>query len=292
MPRKCLIFRPQNSLHFFNPLKPPSQGICRLFALIPSFAKIKARHVQAVFKEHSHNLTRDTESHDPTKLRSNMLMNIAPRADSPFANRSPEGAGSESYSTWSPEGENKNPGQNRSAISILRTTIDNFRNPTTNDQTREELFKQKMKVLTKNPALFHEFQDRLKESQDHANSKEGLSIVLHDFLDNYLRMPELRDEITEGGSTAVQRKKPTSLQRPRLRMLASYLSADTVSTVPLHQRSDSCDNTFSAAFYVDVVKSDEKSASTVSCTPSLDYLSESDSDPAGHCDDSISTASF
>jgi hypothetical protein len=96
-------------------------------------------------------------------------------------------------------------------------------------QSGDEIFKSKMRVLTKNPVIFHQFQDLLAEAQEQSHSKEGVSMLLHDFLDNYLRMPELRDKINrmEGEELpSLQRGQET---RTRLGILASYLGGDSSS---------------------------------------------------------------
>lgn len=59
----------------------------------------------------------------------------------------------------------------------------------------EEIFQSKMRVLVKNSTIFHEFKERLAAAEGQLHSKEGVRILLHDFLDNHLKIPDLRLDV-------------------------------------------------------------------------------------------------
>lgn len=75
--------------------------------------------------------------------------------------------------------------------------------------TDEELFQIKLRVLTKNPMIFQNFKERLGEAKERAHCKEGINQILHEYFDVYMRMPELRDEVShlEHSTTPVAKKR-------------------------------------------------------------------------------------
>lgn len=88
----------------------------------------------------------------------------------------------------------------------------------------DEVFQRKVKVLTANTGIFHDFKRRLAESGDESHTKEGLSIFLHDFLDKYISTDDLNQE--EENAELSQ-----NVRFPRLNKLSSYLSEKTMPRV-------------------------------------------------------------
>lgn len=186
----------------------------------------------------------------------------------------------------------------RSTMSILRTKFCSLRQTTvhsTRDQLEEETFRSKMRVLTKNPAIFHEFKDRLAQAQEQSHSNEGVTILLYDFLDNYLRMPELRDEINHGGENPMRRglRQGRAGRRP-LGLLASYLGGESSPTV----RGAQLEKKSSPRIY-DPVKStllfdklEEERDESDTTTSSETSCSENSGDCCLHVDDDDDDSSF
>ena len=86
----------------------------------------------------------------------------------------------------------------------------------------DDVFHRKVKVLTANSGIFHDFKQRLAESGDESHTKEGLSIFLHNFLDKYVSNDDLYQE--------EENAEPSQNVRfPRLNKLSSYLTEKTLS---------------------------------------------------------------
>lgn len=86
----------------------------------------------------------------------------------------------------------------------------------------DDVFHRKVKMLTANAGIFHDFKQRLAESGDESHTKEGLSIFLHKFLDEYISNDDLCQE--------EENAEPSQNVRfPRLNKLSSYLTEKTLS---------------------------------------------------------------
>jgi hypothetical protein len=87
----------------------------------------------------------------------------------------------------------------------------------------DDIFHRKVKVLTANPRIFHDFKQRLAESGDESHTKEGLSLFLHDFLDKYVS----NEDLCHGEENA--EPSTQNVRFPRLNKLSSYLTEKTMS---------------------------------------------------------------
>lgn len=94
----------------------------------------------------------------------------------------------------------------------------------------DDAFQRKVKALIANPAIFHDFKQRLAESGAEFHAKEGFIIFLHDFLEKRITHDDLQQLQQEQENT-----EPTQNVRfPRLNRLSSYLNEKT------SPRVDSC----------------------------------------------------
>jgi hypothetical protein len=144
---------------------------------------------------------------------------------------------------------------------------------------QQEIYNSKLRALTKIPLIFREFQDRLMEAEEKWPSKVGVTFLLRDFLDNYVRIPELRDEIEEMHSRA----RPGSR---RLRFFSAYLGGE--SSAPLSSSSKQRPLWKTGSEHS---KLDDSGVCT--SLPSLDFTENysTDGDESYDNDDSISFAS-
>ena len=262
---------------------PKSSCLVKRTTFIP---KVLNPHVvKTILKDKKHRLQKMMEyTHS---------INLAPKAE--FESPPPDRRNPSKHGPGSPV-------LSRSTVSSLLTRFSNLRHTVVVHNRQpfdEEMHQSKMRVLTKNPALFREFKARLSQSQEQCHSNVGVSMVLHDFLTNDLRIPELRDEIIHCEEDQENRPVKGLVRgraRRRLGLLASYLGSPNATaagkcdvskssllddTCKVHQVSKTFDD-------LDMVPSLEMSETSCSSSSSSSYSD----DEVNLCDDSVSTASF
>lgn len=93
----------------------------------------------------------------------------------------------------------------RLSTTFSRTAYEDYGKPASSpDDTHRQI---KMQIIDKNPAIYQMFRERLKEN---FYTHWGVCYSLHDFLDNTLRLPELREEITNHRFSASARPRVAS----------------------------------------------------------------------------------
>jgi hypothetical protein len=110
----------------------------------------------------------------------------------------------------------------RLTTSFARSTLDDIGKPLSSSE--DSIRQIKMQILYKNPVIYQMFRERLVEN---FYTHWGVCYSLHDFLDNILRIPDLRDEI-------IYHRFATK-NRPRGGGLFAYLTGD-ISPSPSPQK--------------------------------------------------------
>lgn len=154
------------------------------------------------------------------------------------------------------------------------------------DACEEEIFQSKMQALMKNPMIFRELKTYLAEKET-TNSKEEMFKLLHDFLDNHLRMPELRDDITKG---VVADPVP----RRRVGLFAYLAGESSTSTTDSHQNVSNKykEDDESSSSHEKSIFFSSYSSLVGSAIPHMEATEGSYSECDGSMNDNCSTASF